>query len=33
MEIKIQPQRIISELPIEIIPGIGEAKKKGFKQD
>jgi ATP-dependent DNA helicase RecG len=28
MEIKIQPQRIISELPIEIIPGIGEAKKK-----
>lgn len=28
MEIKIQPHRIISELPIEIIPGIGEAKKK-----
>ena len=28
MEIKIHPQRIISELPIEIIPGIGEAKKK-----
>jgi ATP-dependent DNA helicase RecG len=28
MEIKIQPQRIISEIPIEIIPGIGEAKKK-----